>query len=206
MREGILILKWVINSGSISKKGIFTRIFIILHIINQTNINYTIMKTKSILTLISLLFFLTSITAFAQKTDFSGEWKINKEKSPLGESQLFLSRIKIQLKADSLLTTRVYENVNGEEYPFDENLSLDGKEGKIVIFEMPRKSTATRSDNNSTILINSTTTFNGNNGQEDMVAKESWKVQGEGQVLALEFSNTMSGNETKGTYFYDKAK
>jgi len=165
-----------------------------------------IMKTKSILTLISLLIFLTSITTFAQKTDFSGEWKINKEKSLLGESQLFLSRIKMQLKADSLLTTRVYENVNGEEYPFDENLSLDGKERNIVIFEMPRKSTATRSDNNATILINSTTTFNGNNGQEDMIAKESWKVQGEGQILALEFSNKMSGNETKGTYFYDKVK
>jgi hypothetical protein len=164
------------------------------------------MKTKSIITLISLLFFLTSITAFSQKTDFTGEWKINKEKSLLGENQLFLSRIKIQLKADSLLTTRVYENGNGEEYPFDENLALDGKEGKIVIFEMPRKSTATRSDNNATILINSATTFTGNNGQEDMVAKESWKVQNEGQVLALEFSNTMSGNETKGTYFYDKVK
>jgi hypothetical protein len=164
------------------------------------------MKTKSILTLISLLFFLTSITVFAQKTDFSGEWKINKEKSLLGDNQLFLSRIKIQLKADSVLTTRVYENVNGEEYPFDENLSLDGKEGKIVIFEMPRKSTATHSDNNTIILINSTTTFNGNNGQEDMIAKESWNVQGEGQILALEFSNKMSGNETKGTYIYDKVK
>jgi hypothetical protein len=164
------------------------------------------MKTKSILTLISLLFILTSITTFAQKTDFSGEWKINKEKSLMGDSQLFLSRIKIQLKADSLLATRVYENVNGEEYPFDENLSLDGKEGKIVIFEMPRTSTATRSDNNTTILISSTTTFNGNNGQEDMIAKETWKVQGEGEMLALEFSNKMSGNETKGTYFYDKVK
>jgi hypothetical protein len=96
--------------------------------------------------------------------------------------------------------------VNGEEYPFDENLSLNGKEGNIVIFEMPRKSTATRSDNYAIILINSTTTFNGNNGQEDMIAKESWKVQGEGQILALEFSNKMSGNETKGTYFYDKVK
>lgn len=164
------------------------------------------MKTKSVITLISLLFFITSITSFAQKSDFSGEWKINKEKSQLGDTPLFLSRIKIQLKADSLLTTRVYENGNGEEYPFDENLSLDGKEVKIVIFDMPRKSTATRTDNNGTILINSATTFTGNNGQEDMVAKETWKIQGEGQVLALEFSNTMSGNETKGTYFYDKVK
>jgi hypothetical protein len=164
------------------------------------------MKTKSVLALISLLILLTSITTFAQKADFSGEWKINKEKSLLGDSQLFLSRIKLQLKPDSLLTTRVYENVNEEEYPFDENLALDGKEGKIVIFDMPRSSMATLSENNTSIMISSTTTFNGNNGQEDMVAKETWKVQNEGQILALEFTNKMSGNEIKGTYYYDKVK
>ena len=56
-----------------------------------------------------------------------------------------------------------------------------------------------------TITIASTTTFNGNNGQEDMVAKETWKVDNEGKMLTLEFSNKMSGTESTGTYFYDKA-
>lgn len=164
------------------------------------------MKTKSILTFISLLILLTSISTFAQKGDFSGEWKLNKEKSALTDTQLFLSRITIQLKSDSLLTTRVYENGNGEEYPFEENLTLDGKECKIAIYEMPRTSKASRSDTNGTIMIESTTTFNGNNGQEDMTAKEAWKVENEGQILTLSFTNKMSGNEITGTYYYDKVK
>ena len=164
------------------------------------------MKTKSILIAFTLLFFLSSLTIYAQKADFSGEWKLNKEKTVLADNQLFLSGITIQIKKDSLLTTRVYENGNGEEYPFEENISLDGKDCKIVIFDMPRTSKATRSDTDGSIMIASTTTFSGNNGQEDMIAKETWKIDKEGKTLTLEFTNKMSGNETTGTYYYNKVK
>ncbi|MGC1391832.1 MAG: hypothetical protein WA816_12415 [Bacteroidales bacterium] len=164
------------------------------------------MKTKTILMSLSMLFFLSSLTIYAQKTDFSGEWKLNKEKTVLADNQLFLSSVTIQQRSDSLLTKRVYENVNGEEYPFNENLSLDGKDCKIVIFDMPRTSTATISDADKSLIISSTTTFSGNSGPEDMIAKETWKVDNEGQLLTLVFSNKMSGNETTGTYLYNKVK
>lgn len=164
------------------------------------------MKTKTTFIALCLVFFLPALNIYAQKTDFSGEWKLNKEKTVLTDNQIFLSGITIQLKSDSLLTTRVYENGNGEEYPFEENLSLDGKESKIIIFDMPRTSKATRSDTTGSIKIESTTTFNGNNGSEDMTAKETWKVENEGQMLTLEFTNKMSGNETTGTYYYNKVK
>jgi antitoxin component YwqK of YwqJK toxin-antitoxin module len=206
MPADIPILKSVINSGSISDALILIEIFVILQTFNLINLKHSIMKTKSIIATVSMLFILTSLTTYAQKADFSGEWKINKEKSSLADNQLFLSRITIKLKSDSLLTTRVYENGNGEEYPFEENLSLDSKECKINIYEMPRTSTATRSDANGPLMIASTTTFNGNNGQEDMVAKETWKVENDGQVLSMAFTNKMSGNETTGTYYYNKLK
>jgi hypothetical protein len=164
------------------------------------------MKTKTIIVALSLLFFLPALTIYAQKADFSGEWKLNKEKTVLPDNQLFLSGITIQIKTDSLLTTRVYENGNGEEYPFEENISLDGKDCKIVIFDMPRTSKATISDTDGSIMIASTTTFSGNNGQEDMIAKETFKVDNEGKTLTLEFTNKMSGNETTGTYYYNKVK
>jgi hypothetical protein len=164
------------------------------------------MKTKTILALAVMLFLLSSAGVKAQKADFSGEWKLNKEKSVLGDAQLFLSKITLQLKSDSILTTRVYENGNGEEYPFDEKLSLDGKECKIDIYDMPRTSTASHSDNDGSIMITSTTTFNGNSGPEDMVAKETWKLEDEGKFLTLDFTNKMSGNETTGKYYFEKSK
>lgn len=164
------------------------------------------MKTKTILSILILIALLPAFSLIAQQDNFSGEWKLNKEKSALSDTQLFLSKITLQLKTDSLLTTRVYENGNGEEYPFDENLSLDGKDCKIVIFEMPRTSKATHSEADKSIIIASATTFNGNSGQEDMTANETWKLESEGQVLTLVFTNKMSGNETTGTYYYDKVK
>jgi hypothetical protein len=162
------------------------------------------MKTTKIFSLIILLVLVPVFMASAQKANFSGEWKINKEKLTNVDNQLVLSKITIQLKPDSLLTTRVYENGMGEEFPFDENLTLDGQECKIVIYEMPRTSKASLTTDGA-ITIASATTFYGNSGQEDMVAKETWKIDNEGKILTLEFSNTMSGVETTGTYFYDKA-
>jgi hypothetical protein len=76
----------------------------------------------------------------------------------------------------------------------------------MVIYDMPRTSKATRSVTDGSIMIESKTTFNGNNGEEDMIAKETWKVENEGQFMKLIFNNKISGNETTGTYYYDKTK
>ena len=164
------------------------------------------MKSKSIILIVLLFILLPASYVKAQTSDFSGEWKLNKEKSDLKDAQLFLSKIKIELKSDSLITTRTYENGNGDEYPFDEKLSLDGKDCKIVIFEMPRTSKATRSEADGTIAIASVTTLNNGNGHEDMTSEENWKVENEGKVLTLVFKNKMSGNEFEGTYHYDKVQ
>ena len=164
------------------------------------------MKKQTIFISILLLLLVSVFNASAQKADITGEWKINREKSVITDNQLLLSKITFQFKSDSLFTTRVYESGDGQEYPFDEKISLDGKENKLVIYDMPRTSTATHSDSNGSYVIASTTTFNGNNGMEDMVARETWKLDNEGKFLTLDFTNKMSGNETTGTYFYEKAK
>ena len=164
------------------------------------------MKTKAAFIFIILFTITFSIFASGQGANFSGEWKLNKEKTVLADNQLFLSRVTINLRNDSLLVTRVYENGNGEEYPFAENLSLDGKENKIVIYDMPRTSKATKSQAEGSIIIESTTTFNGNNGEENLIAKETWKVDNEGQLLTIGFTNKMSGTEITGINYYNKVK
>jgi hypothetical protein len=71
---------------------------------------------------------------------------------------------------------------------------------------MPRTSKVTKSDADTSLVIESTTTFNGQNGEEDMVAKETWKVDTEGNTLTLNFTNKMSGTETTGINYYNKVK
>jgi len=164
------------------------------------------MKTKTVFSILLLLILIPAFRVSGQKDNFSGEWKLNKEKSALTDTQLFLSKITLQLKSDSLLTTRTYENGNGEEYPFDEKLSLDGKDCKIVVFNMPRTSKATLSDADKSIKITSATTFTGNNGEEDMTADETWKLENDGQFLTLSFTNKMSGNDMTGKYYFERVK
>jgi len=163
------------------------------------------MKTKPIFTLLILLTFSFSFSAVAQNSNFSGEWKLDREKTTMANDQLFLSMVTVQLKKDSLLTTRVYSN-GYEEYPFVENLSLDGKDCKINIYDMPRSSKASRSASDGSILIESKTTFYGNNGEEDMIANETWKVDKAGNMLTIDFTNKMSGSEFTGTNYYNKVK
>lgn len=164
------------------------------------------MKTKKASFFLIFLFLISSFSAKAQNASFTGEWTLNKEKTILVDNQLFLCKIKIELKNDSILMTRTYQNSNGEEYPFDENLSLDGKESKIIIYDMPRTSNAKKSATNGTILIESKTTFNNNNVEDNMIAKETWKVDNEGNMLAIEFTNKTTGGETSGVHYYNKVK
>ena len=164
------------------------------------------MKTKSIFGFLFILFFIASFSAQAQNSALTGEWKLNREKTVLADNQLFLSNVTIQVKGDSLLTTRVYENGNGEQYPFEENLTLDGKECKMVIYEMPRTSKASRVASDGSILIESKTTFSGSNGQEDLLAKETWKVDNESKMLIIDFTNKMSAGEVTGKSYYNKVK
>lgn len=164
------------------------------------------MKTKSTLGLLFILFFISSFSAHAQNTDLTGEWKLNREKTILTDNQLFLSKITIQVKGDSLLTTRVYESGNGEEYPFEENLSLDGKENKIVIYEMPRTSKASKVNTDGSIQIESKTTFYGNNGEDNLISKETWKYDNDSKMFVIDFTNKMSAGEVTGKSFYNKVK
>jgi hypothetical protein len=170
--------------------------------IQPLKFNYRKMRMKLFLS-VFCMGFLFSISLSAQNPDFSGEWKLNKEKSTVADNSLFVSKIIIHQKPDSLLTNRLYENNNGEEYTFDENFSLDGKDTKLTVYDLPRTSRATIGQADGTLNINSTTTFN---GSEDFVAVEKWKLENEGKVLTLAFTNKMSGNEISGTYYYEKSK
>ncbi len=164
------------------------------------------MKTKTFFSLLVILIITSSFSAIAQKDNFSGKWNIDKEKTVLPDDQLFLASVSIEFRNDSLFSSRTYENSYGEQYPFDEIVTLDGKDCKITIYDMPRTTKATRSKADGSVNLESKTTFYGNYGEEDLLAKETWKVDKKGEVLTIEFTNTMSGTETKGTNFYQKVK
>ncbi len=164
------------------------------------------MKTKTLVFVSIVLFSLSSLTVLGQSKSFSGEWKFNREKSTAGSNQLFLAKITVLQKSDSLLTTRVYENENGEQYPFKENLPLNGQECKIVIYDMPRTAKASLSSGTKSLNFESTTTFYGNSGSDNLKAKETWSVQDGGKTLKIDYTTTYSGGTSTGVQYFDKIK
>lgn len=160
-------------------------------------------KTKFII-LLTVFTLITSIKLTAQMADFNGTWKIDRTKSTLTEYTPILSRIDIKIHGDSILTERYYYTGDGQEYPFTENLTLDGKEYGITIYEMPRKAKASLSEQDGSLIVESTTTFTGDSGTADFISKESWKIDKTNNTFTISWKNKMAENEAEGVFVFNK--
>lgn len=161
-----------------------------------------VQRTK--LFVIVLVLLCTTLLFAKDAVNFSGTWVLDKEKTQLGESNIYLAKIKISQQGDSLATTRTYSNQYGEEYPFDENLRLGGNQLEHWIYDMPRKAAAKWGEDKKSIAFESTTTFSGNSGDFDFVAKETWSLQDKGKVLVIDYTGTTPQGERTGKMFFNK--
>ena len=162
------------------------------------------MKKLTLFLIFGVIFFGYSSTLTGQRTGFRGLWKLDMNKSTLIEYTPKLIKISVQLIGDSLFTERTYEGGDGQEYPFNENVTLDGKEYNITIYDMPRKAKASWSDADSAIIIESTTMFTGDMGTDDFISVETWKTDNSKQKLTITFKNKTSGGESEGIFVFDK--
>jgi hypothetical protein len=152
--------------------------------------------------------FLFSMTLFASggNVDFSGEWKLDRENTVLSESPLYLSKITITQEKNSLQTARIYMNQYGEQYPFDEEIIVDGEEREILIYEMKRRTAATWSEDGKSLLITTKTKYYGNSGEGEFSVEETWTLDKKGAILSIEYTNNSEWGINAGTYFYKKAE
>jgi hypothetical protein len=163
---------------------------------------------KKCLTFLVLVICATAFTlpVSGQKDDYTGIWKLDREKSMIPEYTPVLLKITVNVKGDSLLTERVYDTGDGSEYPFEENVTLDGKEYNFNVYNMPRKTKAVISDQDGLINLESTTTFEGSNGPEDFVSKEVWKVDKAAGIMTVSVKNKTSMGENEGSYAFVKGE
>ena len=107
---------------------------------------------KKIIYLLGIL--LISSSAFSQKMDFSGTWKLNKEKSELGE-QYSMAPVSIELQMQANLLTESRElNFQGESFTTTDKFTLDGKECENPGWmDSVKKSTANWSADKTSLTI-----------------------------------------------------
>jgi hypothetical protein len=141
-----------------------------------------------------------------KEINFSGEWKLNQEKSQLGEGRGFrgASKMVITQKGNDLSIERTSQRRNGEESVYTEALTLDGKECTNTIRNNPRTSTANWTDDGKTLTIKSKVVFSRDGNEFEMKSSEIWSLKEDGKVLSIDSTSETPRGERKATYVYDK--
>ena len=161
------------------------------------------MAKKCYIPFILIILIVSTTFAKPKSTNFSGMWTLDTDKTININTNLTLIKINITQTKDSLLTSRTYQNDEGENYPFDENLTLDGKEHHIVIYDFPRKASAKWAKDGKSLAVESTTTYDTDTGTADLVIKETWTLSKDG-ALAIDFHTSTPEREEQGRNVYKK--
>src|ERR1700749_3159166 len=102
-----------------------------------------IMKKTTLLLGITILLF-TELAASAQKTDFSGNWAINKDQSDFGEISPNSAPLTLKIsQKDYWLSIKRHQKYGDSILNYTENLTFDGKSTETKInADVKRTSTA----------------------------------------------------------------
>jgi hypothetical protein len=144
----------------------------------------------------------------AEKTNFSGEWMFNEEKSVLDEmGRAFIPYKLVITQGDNELTVqKTFTMENGEDMITDENMTLDGKECKSEIWNSPRITTANWTAAGDTLNIEMKITFNQDGNNNEMLLQEAWSLQDEGIRMVINHFSSSTWGERKITMIFDKQK
>lgn len=157
---------------------------------------------------VALVLLVSAIPSGNVYVNFTGEWKLNEQKSELGEFGNFAPRkIKIDSKNDSLSYERTVTNQSGEEVIISMKLRFDGKETEGVAFgNSKRKSIAKWSDDGQSLLVNSTILFDQDGQITEIKVNEVWKLIENGSILTIESNSSSSFGDNSMKMMFDKAK
>jgi len=152
---------------------------------------------KNFVFIIALAFL--SATAFGQKPNFSGDWKLNQSKSELGyEFSLAPKTMKVEHTKKTLDLVNVWE-FDGQEYESKQHFTLDGAECENVGFmESVGKSTAGFDKKTKTLKI----VTEGSGGGTDYTLTQIMSMKEDNLVMVSEAASDMG--ELMETFVFEK--
>lgn len=167
----------------------------------QVNRNTNLMKSLS---LAIMLIFIVPVLANAQagKTNFSGTWALNSEKSELGQGgQRFGGGdMVVKQEANLLNVERTFTTGDGDSRSMASKYTLDGKEGTNDSGRGESKSKANWSADGKSLTIVTRSSFNGN----ERTSTEVWKLNDAKTLSIASKRQGRDGGEVKTTRVYDK--
>jgi hypothetical protein len=121
------------------------------------------------------------------KTDFSGDWSFNEDKSVLdsrGAGNLPSSMQITQSENSLTIQKTIIQEYTDDKVTVD-HLTLDGKENKSELFNAPDIITANWSSKFDTLLVLSKASLKFGGRAVDMNIDEKWTLQDHGKVLSI---------------------
>jgi hypothetical protein len=159
--------------------------------------------------LVLILLFICPVLSVAQsaKTDFSGEWTFNTEKStqPQGSGgpMRMGGNIAVTQDANSLTVVRTRTGQDGQPTTTTMKYTLDGKESINTSSRGESKSVASWSADGKTINIETTRTMDMNGESRTMKSEEVWKLT-DPKTLTVTSTRQGQDGEVKTDLVYDK--
>lgn len=152
----------------------------------------------------SLLLFPTA--SFAKgEVNFSGKWTLNESKSDLGEGRFFsASKMAITQEKESITIERTRTGSDGEERTSSETVTLDGKESITETENRKTTSTATWSDDKTTLTIKSTIEMSRQGETMEINRTQVLTLGEDDKVLNIQSDSSSSRGERSVTLVYDK--
>ncbi len=186
----------------------------------KKNVKNLQIYSLNLMRLISLTIVLALIepqmtNAQAGKTNFSGTWALNTEKSNFGQAQgqgpgggqrmgmIGGGNFTAKQEANLLTVERTRTGRDGETINTTMKYTLDGKESVNESFGGESKSVATWSADGKTLTIVTTRTFDMGGETREMKTTEEW-ILTDAKTLSIIRTSTTPGGDRKMTMVYDK--
>jgi len=153
---------------------------------------------KKIIYLLILVLF--SSSGFGQAIDFSGRWKINREKSRLGQEFTMAPNAIILEQEENTLSVERHASFQGEDFSFTDKFTLDGMECENPGWmETIKKSTAVWAEDSQVLKV--TTKIPMQDGGE-MIIMETYRM--EADTLSIETFASSDYGEMTEVYVFDR--
>jgi hypothetical protein len=153
---------------------------------------------KRAVTILAVLTFALSVGLLAQAPNFAGTWKLNAEKSEMGGGGRMGGRMGGGMMGGELVVKQTAAELSVTRGENTSVYKLDGSESTNQGMRGETKSKA-RVDG-STIVIDSTSSFEGPNGAMTITSKEVWSMDGGSLVITTTRTTPRGERTTKMVY------
>jgi len=161
-------------------------------------------KVQHLLHAIIFIAVLIPANSFSQTPNFTGEWKINEEKSELGEGRMRgATRLVIKHSDDEMSIERTSMGRSGEAFTSNEKMTLDGKECENMVNTRKKISSATWAEDGKSLNITSSMTFSRDGNTMEIKSTENWMLSAENELTIDAVTQTPRGERIR-KIVYDK--